>query len=170
MRKEMNVWRGERRAAVEGGEAANGTAELFCEERGIFSTIPDVVPLRIEHPQKGKQHSILPSSLKFLWEPLVNVCPLMLSHPLTSIVRTLPSKLLSASFTSSSCSLYLLYSRFVSLLFPFLGPCYPSSQHLPSSYSPRSPSALLPRSPIACCFVRWPRALHSTLLSPLITG
>ncbi|KAH7830997.1 uncharacterized protein MONOS_16035 [Monocercomonoides exilis] len=42
MRKEMNVWRGEGRAAVEGGDEARGTAELFCEERGIYSTVPDV--------------------------------------------------------------------------------------------------------------------------------
>ncbi|KAH7824129.1 uncharacterized protein MONOS_12048 [Monocercomonoides exilis] len=42
MRKEMNVWRGEGRADVDGGDEARGTAELFCEERGIYSTVPDV--------------------------------------------------------------------------------------------------------------------------------
>ncbi|KAH7825890.1 uncharacterized protein MONOS_3082 [Monocercomonoides exilis] len=160
MRKEMNEWRGEGRAAVEGGDEARGTAELFCEERGINGAVPDaqnkinrkndnnnfsfdavergscaisanilldpllfassvffedqqlllsasenaifVALLRIEYTQKEGQYSILPSLLKFSWVPLVYVCPFQLSHPLTPIVITLPSKLLSASFTSSS--------------------------------------------------------------------
>ncbi|KAH7822931.1 uncharacterized protein MONOS_8543 [Monocercomonoides exilis] len=42
MRKEMNVWRGEGRAAVEGVDEARGTAELFCEVRGIYSNESDV--------------------------------------------------------------------------------------------------------------------------------
>ncbi|KAH7823350.1 uncharacterized protein MONOS_8438 [Monocercomonoides exilis] len=42
MRKEMNVWRGEGRTAVEGGDEARGTVELFCEERKTFGTVSDV--------------------------------------------------------------------------------------------------------------------------------
>ncbi|KAH7831297.1 uncharacterized protein MONOS_5275 [Monocercomonoides exilis] len=60
-----------------------------------------VAPLHIERTQKKEKHSILPSSFKFSWVLIVNAFHLMLSHPLTSIVRTLLSKLLSASFTSS---------------------------------------------------------------------
>ncbi|KAH7822560.1 uncharacterized protein MONOS_11870 [Monocercomonoides exilis] len=41
MRKEMNVWRKEVMPAVEGGDDARDTAELLCEERGIYSTVPD---------------------------------------------------------------------------------------------------------------------------------
>ncbi|KAH7822313.1 uncharacterized protein MONOS_6444 [Monocercomonoides exilis] len=36
MRKLMSLWRGEGRAAVEGGDEARDTAELFCEEMGIL--------------------------------------------------------------------------------------------------------------------------------------
>ncbi|KAH7829026.1 uncharacterized protein MONOS_11701 [Monocercomonoides exilis] len=42
MRKEMNGWRGEGRAAVEGGDEARDTVELFCEERKTFGTVSDV--------------------------------------------------------------------------------------------------------------------------------